>query len=58
MKKIIEKLDVFGRGIIYEDNKIGFLMTKPEKNIDRGTSTKSKTTGDFNKTMNNNIFYY
>ena len=36
-----------------EDNKIGFLMTKPEKNQDRNTSTKSKTTGDFGRTMNN-----
>jgi hypothetical protein len=35
-----------------EDNKIGFLMTKPEKNHE-GISLKSKTIGDFNKTMNN-----
>ena len=36
-----------------EDNKIGFLMTKPEKNRDTIVSTKSKTASDFNKTMNN-----
>ena len=36
-----------------EDNKIGFLLTKPEKNQEKGTTTKGKTTGDFNKTMNN-----
>ena len=36
-----------------EDNKIGFLMTKPEKSQDRGISIKSKTTGDFHKTTNN-----
>ena len=34
-----------------EDNKIGFLMTKPEKDQDRVINTKSKTTGEFNKTM-------
>ena len=36
-----------------EDNKIGFLMTKPEKSRDTIVSTKSKTASDFNKTMNN-----
>jgi hypothetical protein len=36
-----------------EDNKIGFLMTKPEKNRDTIVSTKSKTASDFSKTMNN-----
>ena len=36
-----------------EDNKIGFLMTKPEKNRETIVSTKSKTASDFNKTMNN-----
>ena len=36
-----------------EENKIGFLMTKPEKDQDRVITTKSKTSGDFNKTMNN-----
>ena len=34
-----------------EDNKIGFLMAKPEKDQDRIINTKSKTTGEFNKTM-------
>ena len=36
-----------------EDNKIGFLMTKPEKSRDTIVSTKSKTASDFSKTMNN-----
>ena len=36
-----------------EDNKIGFLMTKPEKNRETIVSTKSKTASDFSKTMNN-----
>ena len=36
-----------------EENKIGFLMTKPEKNQDKNINAKAKTTGEFHKTMNN-----
>ena len=34
-----------------EENKIGFLLTKPEKNKDEGFSLKQRTATNFNKTL-------
>ena len=38
-----------------EENKIGFLLTKPEKSQDRGISNKAKTMSEFNKTTSNSF---
>ena len=35
-----------------EENKIGFLLTKPEQTQERGISNKAKTMSEFNKTSN------
>ena len=38
-----------------EENKIGFLLTKPEKSQEKGISNKAKTMSEFNKTTNNSF---
>ena len=38
-----------------EENKIGFLLTKPEKSQDKGISNKAKTMSEFNKTTSNSF---
>ena len=36
-----------------EENKIGFLLTKPEQTQEKGISNKAKTMSEFNRTSNN-----